>query len=152
MKRIVDIHEITAENLGKLGGVLRCRACKTRRPLGDISLKLRKGWPLCCGQTMEWVTQKKLDEEQQEAARQKAELEQESSMGPRNTYAWCPLCSDAMQQCQKTLRPYDTYTYYCFSCGKYFKFREETDLESKYRRGEPLAQKENKNEVQQKTD
>jgi hypothetical protein len=56
-------HDEIAAKLEPLGGVLRCRRCGRECELGDIATKLRHGWPVCHGETMEWVTASQLAEE-----------------------------------------------------------------------------------------
>jgi len=58
------IEEIAA-SLRHFGGVLRCHNCKFERRLDGrkINRYLSSGWPQHCGMTMEWVTQRLLDEE-----------------------------------------------------------------------------------------
>lgn len=44
------------------GGFLRCRTCGERGDLGVVSNRLVGGWPKCCGYTMEWITQRQINE------------------------------------------------------------------------------------------
>jgi hypothetical protein len=62
MERAVTLHAAIAADLEPSGGVLRCTACQTERPLGEVAGHLRHGWPKCCGYTMTWVTQRQLDD------------------------------------------------------------------------------------------
>lgn len=50
--------EAAARTLAEMGGFLGCLSCGDTRELGDASVHLRDGWPMCCGYTMRWVTQK----------------------------------------------------------------------------------------------
>lgn len=58
------IHSAIARDLAGLGGILRCGECGTQDSLTayGIASYLRDGWPVCCGYTMTWITQKELDE------------------------------------------------------------------------------------------
>jgi len=65
MKEIkVFVAEVTKE-LDSLGGHLECTKCHKTKQLSKnkISYYLSNGWPECCGQTMQWYTQKELDKE-----------------------------------------------------------------------------------------
>lgn len=58
--------ESTAKAIGSelqgFGGFLRCSHCGEREELGSVGTKFEKGWPKCCGYTMEWITQRQIDE------------------------------------------------------------------------------------------
>ena len=47
------------------GGLLRCHHCGGERELDGekIARYFDEGWPRCCGQTMEWITDRQLDKE-----------------------------------------------------------------------------------------
>lgn len=53
-----SIHGKVADDLKHFGGHLECLRCGKIKPLGDISDKLKNGWPKCCGYTMRWITNK----------------------------------------------------------------------------------------------
>lgn len=58
------LHTKIGGELARLGGVLRCRACGAERALSSptqIGGYLDSGWPMCHGETMEWLTQRQLD-------------------------------------------------------------------------------------------
>lgn len=61
----LGLHQAIATDLGKLGGVLRCKVCGYEEPITNTSLKLylAEGWPTHCGKTMVWVTEKDLIQE-----------------------------------------------------------------------------------------
>jgi hypothetical protein len=65
LKRAAGLHAKIGADLASHGGILRCETCTATRPLGDVGAKLRSGWPMCCGLTMRWVTQRELDAEAQ---------------------------------------------------------------------------------------
>lgn len=51
------------EDLALMGGVLVCDSCAVSRPIGDaddIGRWSREGWPMCCGYTMRWITEREL--------------------------------------------------------------------------------------------
>lgn len=62
IKRAAGIHDAIGADMQGFGGILRCRSCGTTADLGNVGSRLRDGWPKCCGYTMEWVTQRQLDE------------------------------------------------------------------------------------------
>lgn len=49
------------DNLKSFGGHLECTECGFKQPLGNTTNKMNNGWPVCCGLTMHWYTQKELD-------------------------------------------------------------------------------------------
>lgn len=63
VRRATTLNLAIAADLEPFGGILRCTTCGTKRPLGDVAVKLAHGWPKCCGYTMRWVTQRELDAE-----------------------------------------------------------------------------------------
>ena len=56
-----DIASSIGGDLQTYGGVLRCSSCGKRRALGNVGDRLRNGWPMCCGYTMMWWTQRQID-------------------------------------------------------------------------------------------
>lgn len=56
-----EIADKVAAAISPFGGYLRCETCTHERPLGDTSYHLAVGWPICCGQTMRWWTQRQID-------------------------------------------------------------------------------------------
>jgi hypothetical protein len=55
-----------AADMAVAGGILRCGACGSEQPVGDIAANLTTGWPRCHGLTMTWVTLKLLAAETRE--------------------------------------------------------------------------------------
>lgn len=49
--------------LAQMGGYVECQNCRLKVGLQPEAIKnyLQNGWPKCCGQTMQWVTQKQID-------------------------------------------------------------------------------------------
>lgn len=63
MKLDADLTTPMSEALGGFGGFLRCRTCGGTAPLGNPGVRVtRTGWPKCCGHTMEWITQRQINE------------------------------------------------------------------------------------------
>jgi hypothetical protein len=58
---MTSIHHAIGADMQHIGGLLRCLQCGGERPLGDVGDRLRDGWPMCCGYTMHWITQRQLD-------------------------------------------------------------------------------------------
>jgi hypothetical protein len=55
------IHRDVRKRLATFGGHLECRHCHTVRPLKyTLGRYLKRGWPMCCGETMEWLTEEQL--------------------------------------------------------------------------------------------
>lgn len=55
--------EAAARDLSSLGGILVCFGCNDVRPVGaspQIKGFLEAGWPMCCGETMQWITAEQL--------------------------------------------------------------------------------------------
>ena len=59
----MGIHDVIADDLKDIGGILRCTVCLREEPLGDVANNLRHGWPKCHGYTMRWVTARELVKE-----------------------------------------------------------------------------------------
>lgn len=59
------IHGKNANDLAHFGGILRCKRCGKEQSLStdQIAEYLATGWPMCCNESMLWVTQRQLDEE-----------------------------------------------------------------------------------------
>lgn len=56
-----DIAIKIGDDLQSFGGHLECNECKRQAPLGDTGSKLANGWPMCCGYTMTWITQRQIE-------------------------------------------------------------------------------------------
>ena len=54
--------------LSQFGGFLRCETCGTVQTLGDLNVHIGTGWPVCCGYTMRWWTQRQITEGEAAAA------------------------------------------------------------------------------------
>jgi hypothetical protein len=54
-----------SDELGAMGGVLRCMTCGGEQDLGDPGARIAGGvgWPKCCGYTMRWITARQLSGE-----------------------------------------------------------------------------------------
>ena len=49
-----------ATKLQGFGGRLVCRKCDKVKPLGKVADRLLNGWPVCCGETMVWHTNRQV--------------------------------------------------------------------------------------------
>jgi hypothetical protein len=61
IKKAKEIHNEIANDLEEFGYKLKCNYCGKECYLtaNEIGYFLAKGWPTCCGQTMQWVTENK---------------------------------------------------------------------------------------------
>ena len=57
------VHGSIGSALDNLGGYLRCSSCGATMGLyrGDAGGYTAHGWPMCCGRTMTWWTQRQID-------------------------------------------------------------------------------------------
>lgn len=53
--------EAAGDAAQQLGGILRCCSCGRRAALGRVADRLARGWPTCCGHTMEWLTDRQIE-------------------------------------------------------------------------------------------
>lgn len=49
------IHDAMGTEAQTLGGFLRCETCRREQRLGSVAMKLRNGWPRCCGYTQRQI-------------------------------------------------------------------------------------------------
>lgn len=59
-QNVCTVHSSIAEKL--VGGIIECAVCRgcTTPTTSVISSYLAKGWPVCCGSQMSWVSKKEL--------------------------------------------------------------------------------------------
>ena len=63
IKRATALRDELSDALSGFGGYLRCRTCGHSEDLGDPGRRVTgEGWPQCCGYTMEWITQRQIDD------------------------------------------------------------------------------------------
>lgn len=55
------IQEKITNNLKQFGRYLECQTCGRKEQLGSISNSLSNGWKKCCGYTMRWIAQNKIN-------------------------------------------------------------------------------------------
>ena len=58
----MNSHQAIGSSLNQMGGYLKCNRCGRQRAVGDTAVHMANGWPKCCDKTMEWVTQRLIDE------------------------------------------------------------------------------------------
>lgn len=56
------IHDKIADNMPPLSH-LECTVCHRKQDVGDVSSKLKSGWPKCHGYTMTLITEKQAKEQ-----------------------------------------------------------------------------------------
>jgi hypothetical protein len=72
--RLTGLPAAIGADLAIAGGILRCGACGTEQPLGDVGAHIGHGWPACCGLTMTWVTARQLSWESRQPVPEGCEL------------------------------------------------------------------------------
>lgn len=61
-RRLLNLPEKIGADVAGFGGFLRCETCRTEKLLGDgdTGRYIASGWPVCCGHTMTWWTQRQI--------------------------------------------------------------------------------------------